>query len=60
MVFYYKTNKGFVSPTVWENRLRFNFETFITFSAELMVNKLETMRKFQFFQQKYKQYKHSL
>ena len=32
MVFYYKTTKGFVSRTVWENRLRFNFETFITFS----------------------------
>ena len=32
MVFYYKTTKGFVSRTVWENRLRPNFETFITFS----------------------------
>ena len=33
MVFYYKTTKGFVSRTVWENHLRFNFETFITFSV---------------------------
>ena len=33
MVFYYKTTKGFVSRTVWENRLRFSFETFISFSV---------------------------
>ena len=32
MVFYYKTTKGFVSRTVCKNRLRVNFETFITFS----------------------------
>ena len=32
MVFYYKTTKSFVSRTVRENRLRFNFETFSTFS----------------------------
>ena len=33
MFFYYKTIKGFVSRTVWENCLRFNFETFTTFSV---------------------------
>ena len=36
MVFYYKTTKGFVSRTVWENPLRFNFEAFITFSVDLL------------------------
>ena len=38
MVFYYKTTKGFVSRTVWENRLRFNFENFITFSVDILLN----------------------
>ena len=33
MVFYYKTTKGFALRTVWENRLKFSFETFITFSV---------------------------
>ena len=33
MVFCHKPTKGFASRTVWENRLRFNFETFITFSV---------------------------
>ena len=33
MVFYYETTKGFISRAVWENRLKFNFETFITFSV---------------------------
>ena len=31
MVFYYKTTKGFASRTVWENRVRFNFENFYNF-----------------------------
>ena len=33
MVFCHKPTKGSASRTVWENRLRFNFETFITFSV---------------------------
>ena len=32
MVFYYQTIKGFISRIVWENRLRFKFETFTSFT----------------------------
>ena len=41
MVVYYKTTKDFVSRTVLENRLRFNFKTFLTFSEGSTHNKAE-------------------
>ena len=39
MVFCYKPTKSFASQTLLENRLRFNFETFITFSVGLQLSK---------------------
>ena len=41
MVVYYKTTKDFVSRTVLQNRLRFNFKTFLTFSEGSTHNKAE-------------------
>ena len=40
MAFYYKTTKGLVPRAAWENRLRLDFETFITFSVGSYKNKM--------------------
>ena len=44
MVFYYKITKGFVSWTLSENHLMFNFETFTTLSVYTMLLNIELFR----------------